>query len=511
MGQSGRGGVRVVGRAGRRPPRRARGRPRRTGGRRPGARRPPLAEDLGQRPRLDRVAEVVAGLDRDDAIEAGDRLGVPAQPGRAEGVVVPGRAVAGVVVGQGGEGLGGLGQVVEVATSQAFVPVGSPRGVARCPEAMDGPRVGGQVGRAGQEGERLPCRGVLGIETQCALPRRPGGQGALESEVVPPLVDAGECFVVRGRGRHGVPWARPGLGQRPGMIRRGFSSPEEEGAGLRAGGPDRPAAARLAAGGPHLAPGRRDAQPAGCRRDAGAVLGEQGLERPAVDQEVVGTVGVGGHRDQAQVEQGPQDHLIGHGVVAIPLHDHGEVGHPDLGVLRLHPEPDLEHVPDRGVPGPARRRVGLPPPTDPVEGRGRSRRARPPARPGRSRSRAARCPPARPRRGDRPGPGRCARISDIIERRARASQRSAPVTIAARASVPPAIVALCGAPGHKAWDAAPVPKRSAPPGWPGNVGGRRCARSPGTPSMAPVQDEGQSAGSTGPPQCHGRSLRVPQA
>ena len=94
---------------------------------------------------------------------------------------------------------------------------------------------------------------------------------------------------------------------------------------------------------------------------------------------------------------------------------------------------------------------------------------------------------------------------------ASASQRSAPVTIAARACVPPAIVALCGAPGDKAWDAAPVAKRSAPLGWHGNVGGRRCAQSPGTPSMAPIQDQGRSAGSTGPPQCHARSLRVPQA
>ena len=69
---------------------------------------------------------------------------------------------------------------------------------------MDGAGVGGQVGRAGQEGERLLRRGVLGIDAEGALPRGPGGQGALEPEVVPPFVDAGECFVVRGRGRHGV-------------------------------------------------------------------------------------------------------------------------------------------------------------------------------------------------------------------------------------------------------------------------------------------------------------------
>ena len=70
--------------------------------------------------------------------------------------------------------------------------------------------------------------------------------------------------------------------------------------------------------------------------------------------------------------------------------------------------------------------------------------------------------------------------------RASASRRSAPATIAARASAPRAIVAPYGAPGDKAWAAAPAPTRACRPGLHGKTANRRCVKSLGLSLMAIV-------------------------
>ncbi len=99
----------------------------------------PLAEDLGEGPGVARPLGAPGGEERDDAVEAGDRFGVRAQPGAAKGEIEPGVGVGGVVAGQGGEHGGRGTQVVEPLAPEPGVPAGAGGVVGRGLEPVDGP------------------------------------------------------------------------------------------------------------------------------------------------------------------------------------------------------------------------------------------------------------------------------------------------------------------------------------------------------------------------------------
>src|SRR5262249_32310297 len=157
------------------------------------------AKDGGQSPRPHGRLEISPRRQADESIEGIDSRGVVPPPGQAEAEVVPGGGVVGIGFGEGSEGLGGAGEGAEVVPAEPVVPAGAAvvavrrvpcrrtrgigpatpptppyqggarggrstsgqtfvggvrRGIRR-PEAVDGPRGGGEVVGGGEDLERL--------------------------------------------------------------------------------------------------------------------------------------------------------------------------------------------------------------------------------------------------------------------------------------------------------------------------------------------------------------------
>lgn len=162
----------------------------------------PLGEDLGQGPRRDGHGRLVGrqGVDRER--HRPDGRGIMAEPGQAEPLVEPGPAVVGVGGGQVGERGGGLGQVLQVAAPEPGVPPGAPGSADGREEPILGAGRLGQVGRVGQEVQRIRRRAVLRLDPEGTPPRRPGRQRSLMLQVIPARMDEGQGGVGRVGWRH---------------------------------------------------------------------------------------------------------------------------------------------------------------------------------------------------------------------------------------------------------------------------------------------------------------------
>ncbi len=157
-----------------------------------------LAENRGQFPGLHGRVEVGFGPEADRAVEAFNRLGVPPEPGEAEGLVIGRVGIGGIGVRQRREGRGGLGKVRQVPAREGGVPSPATSRVLGVPKSILLAGRGGQLGRVGQPVEGLARGRLLGIDPERSLPRRPRGERALVLQVVPTLVDEGKCVRCRG-------------------------------------------------------------------------------------------------------------------------------------------------------------------------------------------------------------------------------------------------------------------------------------------------------------------------
>ena len=123
-----------------------------------------------------------------------------------------------------------------------------------------------------------------------------------------------------------------------------------------------------AASGVQISPGRRDAQVAGGGGDPRAVLGDQLVEDPHVEQDLAGVLRVDDRPDQPHLHQAIEHGGGGVLVAAVALEQDDDGGDPDLGPVEDGADLELESAPIPGCAGVGSERLGLPAAADPLLG-----------------------------------------------------------------------------------------------------------------------------------------------